>query len=185
MLARYDAVKSLDQAADRFDKLARHQLTLHLHTGQILRDQEELSNPNLTPTKRLLITKRFRNQPNPGKWAGDAQGELARDASDLIRQVVDLRKSLPAEQKERVGVMEKLAAEFRLQENLSIAAEPLGLPTYAAGRLEKYRVANDIQFKAAAELQELARALRLPGDKLAVLREARERVDLAIAKQES
>src|SRR5688572_9981445 len=29
MLARYDAIRSLDQAADRFDKLAQHQLDLH------------------------------------------------------------------------------------------------------------------------------------------------------------
>src|SRR5204863_7689371 len=84
----------------------------------------------------------------------------------------------------RVSTMEKLAVEFRVQENLSIAAQNLQSPAFVANRVEKIRSANEMQFKCASQLQELARVLRMPGDKLAVLREARDRVEQAIAKQE-
>src|SRR5262249_48937693 len=96
MLARYDAVKSLDQPADRFEKFAKHQLQLHLQTGQLIRDQEELSNQNTGSTKRLLIQRRMRGgQVDPGRFASDAQAELAKDVRTVYQQVLDLRQSLP------------------------------------------------------------------------------------------
>src|SRR5262249_31526570 len=79
MLNRYAAVKSLDQAADRFDRLAKQELGLHLITGQLIRDQEEMNNPQTSPTKRLQISKRLRGQVNPAKWAADAQSELGKE----------------------------------------------------------------------------------------------------------
>ena len=47
-----------------------------------------------------------------------------------------------------------------------------------------WQSATELQRKAAADLQELARALRAPPDKLAASREARERIDKALEKQE-
>ncbi len=186
MLARYDAVKSLDQAADRFEKLAKHQLELHLQTGQLIRDQEELNDPRLAPTKRMLVQRRMRGQArvDPSRWAVDAQTELSNDAGAVYRQVVALRSSLPAEQQQRVKAMEKLAAEFRVLENLERAAQQFNSPyvpygsrsqnPYNAARVEKYRSAGELQWQSAGQLQTLARVLRLPGDPLNVLREARK-----------
>src|SRR5207248_1735726 len=56
---------------------------------------------------------------------------------------------------------------------------------YGAVRVEKYRSAGELQWQSANQLQALARVLRLPGDALNVLREARERVEAAIAKQDT
>src|SRR5206468_7731502 len=51
------------------------------------------------------------------------------------------------------------------------------------GKLEQWRAANAAQAKAAAQIQELARALRPRLDQAAALREARDRIDQAIARQ--
>src|SRR5581483_3907297 len=47
MLARFEAIKTLEQAADRFDKHAKRELELHLQTGVMIHDQEALSKPDL------------------------------------------------------------------------------------------------------------------------------------------
>ena len=78
MLARFDAVKGLDQAADRFEKLAKHQLGLHLQTGQLVRDQEDIANPNLSPTKRLMIGKRLRIRSTPAAGPATPRVRLPR-----------------------------------------------------------------------------------------------------------
>src|SRR6516225_54636 len=161
MLNRYDAIKSLDQAADRFEKLAKHQLGIHLQTGQIIRDEEDRANPNTRPTRGLLIGQRQKGL-NPIKFVADAQSEVGKDVTLIYNQVLGLRAILPADQKERVGNMEKLSAEFRLHESLSNATQNLQSPTYVVNRTEKIRTANDLQFKCASQLQELARVLRLP-----------------------
>src|SRR5205807_547931 len=122
-----------------------HELGLHNQTGQLIRDVDEMTNPNARETTRLFILKRMRNQGNPFKFAGDSQGELTKDTAILIQQILDLKKSLPDEQKLRVAAMQKLAVEFRLQENLAIAAQNLQAPAYVANRVEKIRSANDLQ----------------------------------------
>src|SRR2546421_6276 len=57
MTGRYDAVKSLDQAADRFEKQVKEQLQLHVQSGQALRDLIESVNPKLDPAMRILLNK--------------------------------------------------------------------------------------------------------------------------------
>ena len=42
MLARFDAIRSLDQAADRLDKQSQQQLELHFLTSQVARDLDEI-----------------------------------------------------------------------------------------------------------------------------------------------
>src|SRR5205807_725104 len=49
---------------------------------------------------------------------------------------------------------------------------------------EEFQTANDIQWKSAGHLQELARTLRMPSDLLSALREARDQIDQALVKQD-
>lgn len=183
LLSRHDAVRNLDQAADRLEKFAKNQLELHFQTGQLIKDSMDRANPNLSPTQRLLMAKR-RNFNLEPKRQGDAQIEIHHDVDIVIQQVLDLRPKLPDEQKERVALMQKVAGEQRLLENLTLASKKLktwGTPTQ---KFEVWTSVNETQWKAAGQMKELARILRVSSELLAVLREARERVDQAIVKQE-
>ena len=59
MMSRFDAVKSLDQAADRFEKYARAELDLHLQTGQAIRDLADSDRPDISQTRKLFLDKRM------------------------------------------------------------------------------------------------------------------------------
>src|SRR5262249_62222993 len=50
---------------------------------------------------------------------------------------------------------------------------------------KQWKAVADLQWKTAGDLRDLARALRTPADKLAALREARQRIDKAIGQQEA
>ncbi len=58
LLIRHDAVRSLDQAADVLERLAKDQLEVHLATGQVIKDSVDRSNSNLPGVRRALIDKR-------------------------------------------------------------------------------------------------------------------------------
>ena len=182
MLSRYDAIRSLDQAADRLEKQSVHQLELHFQTEQLVRDLGQLQQPDLSPTQRLLIGKRNR-RGFEAKQYGDQQSDLHGEVFNVLKQVKELRPKLNEEQQQRVVAMEKLATEFRIQENLKTAALKLQAAGYPQVRQEQFKSAIALQWQSAAQLKELARVLRLPGDLLALLREARDRVDQTIAKQ--
>jgi hypothetical protein len=186
MLARFDAVKDLEQAADRFDKQAKQQLGLHLQNSQMIRDLTALQNPDLSHTRKLYIGKRIRGSGGLlNRGQGDEQGDLSRDLANLIKQVEQLKGKLPAEQLARVQAMEKLLGEYRLRENVELAASKLRAMGDPSSRLALYKVAQDLQWKNAGQLKEMARVLRVPADTLAALRAARERIDEALAKQEA
>ena len=51
LLAKRDALTSLEQAAERLDKASKLQLDLHLSTSEVVR---EMSNPNLPPGRPRL-----------------------------------------------------------------------------------------------------------------------------------
>src|SRR5262245_6521186 len=117
MLARYDAIRSLDQAADRFDKLAAHQLDLHFATDQLVRDLDQMQNPNRSPARRLMITRRIPRGLET-KRHGDDQSDLQADVVNLVKLVKEMKPKLTEEQQQRVALMNKLAASYRLDENM-------------------------------------------------------------------
>jgi hypothetical protein len=185
LVARFDAVKSLEMAADRFEKHAKHQLDLHLRSGQALRDLIDSTKSDLSPAARRLLDKRMSGHATEMKLQFTAQSSLHREVVILVKQVAQLAPKLNAEQQTRVQAMDRLVAKYRLTENLDGAAKNLatkGLPQY---RQLSFQTANDLQWKNANQLQELARVLRVPGDVLAILKEARAKIDQAIAKQEN
>src|SRR5262249_49624545 len=86
MTARFDAVRSLDQAADRLEKFAKSQFELHLQTAQLLRDLDAFQKPNTSATQRLLITKRLRNLIVETKRQADDQSDLEKDVAIVVKQ---------------------------------------------------------------------------------------------------
>src|SRR5262245_36392273 len=53
MAARFDAIKSLEEAALRFEEYAKSQLEYHIRSGQAIRDLRDSDNPDLSPTAKL------------------------------------------------------------------------------------------------------------------------------------
>jgi hypothetical protein len=184
MVAHFDAVKSLDMAADRLETHAKHQLDLHLRSGQALRDLFDSNKPDLSPTARLLLNKRGLGNGAEMKVQSGAQSRLHRDVSLLVKQVGQLASKLTDEQQTRVKAMDLLVAKYRLLENLDVAAKKLGTKGLVEYRQPSFRAAHELQWNNANQLQELARVLRASGDALAILKEAREKIEQAIAKQE-
>lgn len=184
LLARHDAIRGLDQAADRMEKLARQQLEMYLQTNQLIKDGIDRANPNLPPTQRLLLNRRPRNYQIESRRQADDQHELMKDVDLLIKQILDLRAGLPEEQKLRIKSMQAIAEEQNLSANLSKTA--IGLKAVGNIRFTQdgWKEANNLQFRSANTMQELARVLRLSADMLHVLKEARDRLDQAIAKQD-
>jgi hypothetical protein len=184
MNARFDAVKSLEDAAQRFEQHAKEQVGLHLLSGDALRDLIDSASTDLSPTARVLINKRMFKQISEMKRQSDLQSRLFRDVSVRVKQVQQLAPKLNVEQQACVQAMDKLIGAYRLLENLDEAAKklfPKGGPKMRQPGLE---TGHDLQWKNANQLQELARVLRQPSDALAILMAARAQIDDAIAKQE-
>ena len=182
LLVRHEAVRSLGQAAELLEKLAKDQLELHLSTGQLIKDSVDQGNANLPVARRALIDKRRGAGLEPRRQA-DVQGEIHQDTIRVIDQVSQLRGSLPAEQKGRVDTMRQLADKCRVIENLREAADKLKTNGSPVQQLGVWQAVNGTQWQAAGQLHELARALRTAAERLTALREARERIDAALVKQ--
>ena len=170
LLARYEAIKTLGQAADRLDKAGQEQLDLHLRTTQLAREIARNENRRqLTPA-----------QQSAAQQLADRQADLQRDVAGVLRQLGDLRDQLPPDQLERLNQAEQRARELQVLRRLVDAAEDL-----RAMNRGNVREAREQQLRAAGDLRELARTLRPTPDRLAALREARERLDQAIQEQEA
>ncbi|HEV3259716.1 MAG TPA: hypothetical protein VG013_22805 [Gemmataceae bacterium] len=204
LLARYEAIKSLDQAAVRLEKASKDQLELHLRSSQLFQEWFESADWPTGPNKRLrpAVMSDIEHE-------GDEQDDVGRDVVGVFTQLGRLKDHLPAEQKDRLGRAEVFAGDQQLFDNLAKATARMltpGAPNvpkhlqFRRGRRSFVRVhtpvnptvlqqswtsAGTLQRQSAADLQELARILRTPQDRLAALREAREQVVRAIQKQET
>ncbi len=173
LLIRFEAIKSLEQAAERLDKLARDELDQHLQNVQLAWEDERQSDPRKHEESRLRAER----------LAGE-QSFLHRDLTALIEQAAGLRKLLPPEQQERVRRMEDIARSAQLLDNLVTIGRHLRTTYPVETRRPRWRKASEMQWQAAGDIRELARLLRDPREKLEALREARQRVERAIEDQE-
>ncbi len=124
LLGRYDALRSLDQAAERLDRTAKNQVELHLQTSQLIKDSLE-GNLNFQSPQRFGFKGGRRGINIEPQRQADAQGEIQLDLSGVLKQVLELRIKLPEEQKERARNMQKLADKFKIVDNLANAAATL------------------------------------------------------------
>jgi hypothetical protein len=177
LLSRYEAVKTLDQAAERLGKAATTQLEMHLQTTQHIQDYRDAAQPqrrNVERRSRQAVMTEVQHE-------ADEQRDLQKDVNQTLKQLSVLKDLLPPEERQRLTQAEKMAGEQRLLENQAKAAEQLQTRDQ---REQNWKAAAETQRKAAADLQDVARALRTPSEKLAALREARDRVERAGQKQD-
>ena len=181
LLARYDAVKDLEQAAERLDKAAKGQLELQLQNVHLAQEVVEQARQARDPYRQRL--RRPAPLGHAAQHLADEQGDLARDVAALVQQLEKVKALLPEEQQER---WQKVVREGQTQQVLDVLEEAQR-QLRAAGdpRSPRWQAAADVQWKASGQLKDLARALRPPTDKLAALREARQRIEQAIDKQEA
>ena len=99
-------------------------------------------------------------------------------------EAAELKTTLPPDQQDRLAKMLEAARERNLLDEMYKIATKLGTshPNIDIAR-ENYDAANKAQSTAANDLKHLARLLRAPKDNLAALREAREKVEQALNKQ--
>src|SRR5437763_3265575 len=116
LLGAYDAVRSLDQAAQRLDKLAQDQVTLFLQSAQLQRD---LIDADLPEVSRRWYRRGGTLHPFQRAYRlADDQGDFAKEVLTLFRQTSDLRDQLPADQQERLQRAEQMVLSLRLRERL-------------------------------------------------------------------
>jgi hypothetical protein len=180
LLAEFERVRTLDEAADKIDKLAKAQLELALQTVRIGKDQQDLSNPNLNLAQRREILRTATSRYQIMKQLGAEQKGLQKDLAGLLTKANDLKDKLPEEQQLLLDKLNATVKETKLQETLKSAASMLEIYN---PQLELDDVAN-LQRKAADDLKDLAAMLRTPKDQLAALRKAREQLDDSIRQQE-
>src|SRR5262249_45044855 len=161
-LARYETVRSLEQVADKLDKLAKAQLELALQSGKHLKDQQDRLDPDLAPFRRTQLLMANRLRPQELKQLAAEQKNVQRDFDNLLKQAADLKAQLPPEQKELVDKLDAAAQSGRVAETLHEAGQRLeALDKKAAARqAELLPEANALQRKAAEDLKDLVALLR-------------------------
>src|SRR5262245_2387023 len=173
LLAEFDAVKNLEQAAGRLDKLARDQVDLFLRVVQVRYESENKPQPRRGSTVGPRIEQ-----------SAAEQGFLLRDVTDLLKQVGALKAKLPPDQKALLAQAEARLKAEDLTGKLEKAARCLKATGTPANRHVSWLKGADLQWECAGELAELARLLRPTPEKLTALREARQRVTKAIEDQQ-
>src|SRR5262245_56952446 len=162
MLQKLDTLKSLDHAAERYDRLAKEEYDLALKAAA---SQQAVENPYA----------RGRRIDNRDEQA-DAQADLRTELVALTKLVAGLKPGLTPEQKARVDQADPFGKGGQLAAEMQLAAED------AKGG--EFRAAGDRDRKIARDLQTLAAALRTPRDKVSALKEARDKVEKLIKEQE-
>jgi len=180
LVALHHAIKSLEQAADMFEKHARDQLDLQSQSDQSLRDLIEIDNPETPATVKVQIASRNHTQGTVMKSQGNSQSNLELKVSLLINQVKKIDKLSP-EHQERVKKMEQEVRNHPLSENMLRAADKLKTLGFPSHRIDQFKIANTLQGQSSKQLQKLASLLRPLSD----LEQAREKIDQAIARQEA
>ncbi len=193
MLAKRDAISSLEQAAERLEKASKIELDMHLTASQAVREM-------LDPSQPQFPDRGDRNRFGGGfgrsgrgslslsqvlNMHGDKQQDLRVDVERLFGQMHALTPGLPAEQKDRLKKVEKLAADIQVLDNMSTASTKLKPAGYPNLRTQAYQEAVKQQWDLAGDLAYLARELRSPKDKLAAMKEAKERLDRAVEAQKT
>lgn len=160
LLVRYETLRSLDDAANRFDSFATQELELHLGTQAISNTSD--------PRRRRFV--------DPFAEYADKQLDLRDDLSFVVDQLKTIEPMLTTEQRDRLKKSEATTRGQKLVEQM---------PEVAKAVRENPRFAAERQQAAAIEMQAIAAALRSPQEKLALLREARNRIDRALNEQQA
>jgi hypothetical protein len=173
LLARFDAVKSLEEAAERLDKMARDELDHYLQNAQMAWEDENADK----------LPKNDEIRQRADKLAGE-ETFLYRDLVNLFAQLELQNKLLPPEHRERYRKLEVAVKASNLLDNLRTASRQLRGYGAPVERQRQWLMTAQTQWQASGDIQDLANILRGSQDKLSSLREARQKVERAIDDQE-
>jgi hypothetical protein len=162
LLAKYDTIKTLDQAADRLERLSREEYELYLNSVALSHEIRE--------NRRYRQTGIDDFQDN-----ADRQKDIGSDLDGILDQLARL-KNLTPEQKDRYIRSEATSKGKKIVSILNDAQQSL--------RSQQPELSATKQTIASNGMMELAHALRTPREKLEVLKQARAQLDKAIEKQE-
>ena len=163
MMQKLDTLKSLDQAAEKLDKLAKDQLELHLKAMNL----KSLQDSGSRSAVRRVVEDRSEQ--------ADAQTDLRGEMTGFLNQTATLRGKLTPEQKGVLDAADVSSRSGRIIAEMEMAKVSL-MNADNAGAASR-------QLTTAKELQAMAAALRPAKDTLAQLKESRDKVDKLIAAE--
>jgi hypothetical protein len=193
LMAEYENVSTLDQIADKLDKLARNELELSLQSNKLIQD---IDSPLASRGgafggfggkkggQGALSPAQLRNQ-NMKQLAAE-QINLQKDLDGLLKKVADLQPKLPVEQKAVLDKLNSAVQDTEVNDTLNKTNKKLDEIEYsfAGDQQERLRDSNTLQRKAADDLKDLAGIVRQGTDPLAALRKAQEQLDESIKDQQ-
>ncbi|MCI0642144.1 MAG: hypothetical protein L0Y70_23950 [Gemmataceae bacterium] len=176
LLARYEAVRDLEEAARRVEALAHEQRERYLQTAALLFEAEDLliGKDTSKPTRNVGLGIRAQ---------GDHQEDLSERLRTLWQKVTALRPHLSAEHQKRLTMAEEFVTKTNPADNLTKAGNRLRAAGYPEERFKQWKLGAKLQLQTAGELVELARLLHPLTDKLAALYEAQRKLAHAIDRQ--
>jgi hypothetical protein len=173
LLGHYDAIRDLDTAIARLERLARDEVELMFRLADILQDSLDTSSSDPARRRRALRsdfpTTRARRE-------AEEQGDYFKDLAALLRQFEALKPNLRADQSQR---MANALSVFVARDMLGYVRQitnrirPEGTPE---NRHRDWAAAVDGVWNVAGQLQEAAQILKSPRDKLMVLKESRHKL---------
>jgi hypothetical protein len=116
LLAKYDAVRSLEQGVERLEKAARGELDIHLGTAELARMAAEIDKGKRDPFALRPVGgfRGARSVFDAFRAHADDQLDVQRDVGELFKQLAKLRDLLPPDQKDRLARAEARVKEQRL-----------------------------------------------------------------------
>jgi hypothetical protein len=175
ILARFDAVRSLDQAADRLDKMANDQVDLFLLGVQLPFEPESVKLPTRRYSTLELRTERLFNE----------QGLLGKDVAELVKQVGELKGKLPADQKERASRFEQTVRQEQILRGIEETQRAFRHGGIGEARDAVWKRAAERQWQLAGQFLGLSRGLRPLPDRATTIRESSHKLGRVIDDQVS
>ncbi|HXX94896.1 MAG TPA: hypothetical protein VEN81_14825, partial [Planctomycetota bacterium] len=170
LLARYDAVHSLEQASERMDRISRDELEIFLQDAQLSREARQLvaaiqrtdeamaketdeaKKKNLEQTSQAHRKRLDRVLQVTADKLADDQGDSQRETAELLRQLGELRPELPTEHQERLAKVEALYKERQVAPAFEESIRKLRSRNEPAPRAAQWKAAGFLQWKTAADL---------------------------------
>jgi hypothetical protein len=185
LLSEYGKVNSLDQLADKLDRLSRAQLELSLQSTKLLKD---LDDPNQDPYRfsNMAANALTRSRNQEFMQLNVEQKDLRKDLKDILAKAAKLKSALPAEQQAVLDNLAKAADQKRVLQTMDSADQQINNLRFQTNDIQTKDLpeAAATQRKGAEDLKDLAAVLRQPKEQIAALRKALDHLDDVIGQEE-
>lgn len=177
LLGRFDAIRDLDTATLRIDKLARDELELSFRVADVLQDSLDSVATDANRRRRAVRTE-FPSVR--AKHDADEQADYCKSFSSIVQQLGSLKYSLKPDDMARLDRAFRLALNSDLTTNMVDLATRIRPADMIEERNRDWMRAVNGGWAVSGQLQEMAETLRMPRDKVQLLRESRQKVAILI-----